>query len=151
VVLEVVPRGLPRVELRAINLYHELAAGDSAATEVVVHNSGSRSLDALQLRADAPPEWRVDFDPPAIASLAVDAERPVRVVVHAPRGASVGDYEARIRVASAAADHRVETEDKVLRLHVIDRASPLGAATLLALAVSVATGAVAVGRRWMRR
>ncbi|HET7458695.1 MAG TPA: NEW3 domain-containing protein [Gemmatimonadaceae bacterium] len=151
VVLELVPRGLPRVELRAVNLYHELAAGDSMSTEVVVRNSGSRPLEALQLRADAPPEWRVDFSPSTLAALPVDTERPVRVVVHAPADASVGDYEARVRVASSSADRRLETEDKVLRLHVADRPSPLGTFTALAVAVVAGVGAVVVGRRWMRR
>ena len=151
IALELVPRGLPRVELRAINLYHELAAGDSAVTEVVVRNSGSRALDALQLRADAPPGWRVEFAPPAIPSLAVDAERPVRLVVHAPRDASVGDYEARVRVASAAADHRVETEDKVLRLHVADGASVAGTLVVIVLVGAIVAGAGMLGRKWMRR
>ena len=151
IALELVPRGLPRVELRAINLYHELAAGDSAVTEVVVRNSGSRALDALQLRADAPPGWRVEFAPPAIPALAVDAERPVRLVVHAPRDASVGDYEARVRVASAAADHRVETEDKVLRLHVADGASVAGTMVVIVLVGAIVAGAGMLGRKWMRR
>ena len=151
IALELVPRGLPRVELRALNLYHEVAAGDSVVTEVVVRNSGSRRLDDLRLRADPPPGWRADFAPPALSALPVDAERAIRLVVRPPRDAGVGDYEARIRVESAAADRRLETEDKVLRLHVADRGTPAGSATiLLALLALVATVAV-MSRRWTRR
>jgi uncharacterized membrane protein len=75
----------------------------------------------------------------------------VRLVVHAPADATVGDYEARVRVAAAAADHRLETEDKVLRLHVAARASPLSTLAALALVAAVAVGMTVAGRRWMRR
>ena len=81
----------------------------------------------------------------------MDAERPVRLVVHAPRDASVGDYEARVRVASAAADHRVETEDKVLRLHVADGASVAGTMVVIVLVGAIVAGAGMLGRKWMRR
>ena len=151
IALELVPRGLPRVELRALNLYHEVAAGDSVVTEVVVRNSGSRRLDDLRLRADPPPGWRADFAPPALSALPVDAERAIRLVVRPPRDAGVGDYEARIRVESAAADRRLETEDKILRLHVADRGTPAGSATILLALLALVAAVAVMSRRWTRR
>ena len=151
IALELVPRGLPRVELRAVNLYHEVAAGDSAVAELVVRNSGSRALDDLRLRADPPSGWRADFVPTAIGSLSVDAERAIRLVVRSPPDAAVGDYEARVRVESASADRRLETEDKLLRLHVADRGTPIGSAIIVALLVLMLVGVGVVGRRWVNR
>ena len=151
IALELVPRGLPRVELRALNLYHEVAAGDSVVTELVVRNSGSRRLDDLRLHADPPAGWRADFSPATLGALAVDAERPVRLVVRPPADASVGDYEARVRVESAAADRRLETEDKVLRLHVSDRATPIGSAAILLALLGMVGGIVLMSRRWITR
>jgi len=150
--LELVPRGLPRIELRAQNLYHEVVPGDSVVTEVVVRNSGSRPLDGLRLRADPPAGWRAVFTPATLGALPVDAERPVRLVVRPPADAGVGDYETRVRVESAAAaDRRLETEDKLLRLHVADRGTPLGSMTIVAILAAMVGGAGVVGRRWMRR
>lgn len=149
--LELVPRGLPRVELRALNLYHEVAAGDSVVTEVVVRNSGSRRLDDLRLHADPPPRWRADFSPSTLGALPVDAERPVRLVVRPPADAAVGDYEARVRVESAAADRRLETEDKVLRLHVPDRGTPVGSAVIIIALVAIVGTITAMSRRWVTR
>jgi hypothetical protein len=149
--LEVVPRGLPRVELRALNLYHEVAAGDSVVTEVVVRNSGSRRLDDLRLHAEPPPGWRADFTPAALGARAVDAEHSVRLVVRPPADAAVGDYEARVRVESAAADRRLETEDKVLRLHVPDRGTPIGSVAILVALVAIVGTVMRMSRRWVTR
>lgn len=151
IALELLPRGLPRVELRALNLYHEVAAGDSVVTEVVVRNSGSRPLADLRLHADPPPGWRADFLPPSLGALPVDAERPVRLVVRPPPDAGVGDYEARVRVESAAADRRLETEDKILRLHVSDHTSPTGLAAIVLTLLAVIGAIVVMSRRWTTR
>lgn len=149
--LEIVPRGIGRIEVRAANLYHEIRPGDSVAMEVVVRNAGSQAVTGLRLRADAPQGWEARVDPELVPELAVGAQRRVRVVLAPPRGVTVGDYEARLRTESAAGDRRVEAEDKTLRVHVTSAVNWVGTGLLGILLVGIVAGVVTLGARLVRR
>ncbi|HEX2188887.1 MAG TPA: NEW3 domain-containing protein [Longimicrobiaceae bacterium] len=149
--LEIVPRGIGRIEVRAANLYHEIRPGDSVAVEVAVRNAGSQAITGVRLRVDAPQGWEARTDPELVPDLPVGAQRRVRVTLAPPRGVTVGDYEARLRTESAAGDRSMETEDKMLRVHVGSAANWMGTGLLGLLLVGVVAGVVALGARLVRR
>ena len=76
--LELIPRGVGRVEMRAPNLYHEIEPGEAVTMEVTLKNTGSRGLETLRLVAETQLGWQGRVEPDLIPSLPVDGERPVR-------------------------------------------------------------------------
>jgi hypothetical protein len=149
--LELVPRGVGRVELRALNLYHEIRPGDAVTMDMTVRNNGSRRLDNLRFRLEAPVGWDAVVEPEFITELAVDAERRVTLTLTPPADVMVGDYEARLRTSSAAAGRLVETEDKTIRVHVAAAANWLVTGLLLLALLGLVVGVVIFGMRLARR
>jgi hypothetical protein len=149
--LELVPRGVGRIQVRAVNLYHEIAPGDSVVMEVVMRNSGSRSLDNVRLRVDAPLGWQTRTSPELIPDLPTDVEQTVTVFLIPPREVPVGDYEARLKTESAGADRRIETEDKTVRIHVGSATNWVGTGALALLLLGLVGGVVAAGVRLAKR
>ena len=149
--LELIPRGVGRVEMRAPNLYHEIEPGEAVTMEVTLKNTGSRGLDTLRLVAETQLGWQGRVEPDLIPSLPVDGERPVKVTFTPPADVSVGDYQMRLRAESAAGDRRVESQESTVRIHV-DAPTNLtltgGLALLLLLLVG---GIVAFGVKMTRR
>jgi hypothetical protein len=149
--LELVPRGVGRAELRAMNLYHEIRPGGAVEMDVTVRNSGTRTLDNLRFRIDLPLGWDATIEPEFISYLAVDAEQRVSLLLTPPVDVMVGDYEARLRTESAAAGRAVETEDKTIRVHVAASANWLGTGALLVALAGLIVGIVIFGLRLSRR
>ena len=148
--LELVPRGVARVELRPATLALEARDDTATALSLTVRNSGSGRVDDLRLRADLPTHWTAEFRPATIGSLAAGDERRVAVTLHPPRGVAVGDYELRLG-ADAGAARRIDVEDKLVRVRVVGGGGLAG--TLLGSLVAVGLTALAVvyGRRWVNR
>jgi uncharacterized membrane protein len=119
--------------------------------DVTVRNNGSRRLDNLRFRLEAPLAWDARVEPEFISELGVDAERRVTLTLTPPADVMVGDYEARLRTVSAAADRLVETEDKTIRVHVAAAANWLGTGLLLLALLGLVVGVVIFGMRLARR
>lgn len=146
-----VPRGVPRAELRLAAGWAEARAGDTVRVATTVRNAGTRALSALRVSADAPPGWRVETRPAAIATLAIGAAAPVTLLVVPDAVAVPGDYEARLLLEGGAGERLLESEPRLLRVRVAPRgreAIPwLVAGALVIVAVSLARA----GRRLLAR
>jgi uncharacterized membrane protein len=140
-----------RVEVRAPNLYHEIDPGETVSLQVALRNNGSRRLDSVRVRLEPPLGWEATVAPDFLERIEVDAEAAVQLTLVPPPGVRLGDYEARFRTESAAADQRVETEDKTLRIHVAAASSWIGTASLLAALLGLVAALVVVGVRLTRR
>ena len=148
--LELIARGTGKADVRAENLFHDVRSGDSARVHLTITNSGSRRLDGIRVVADAPMEWRTRAVPATIDSLKEGDTKQVDVVLVAPESAQVGDYEARIHVASNARG-ALASEEKVVRVHVSapgNRWFMMGALTLVIVTV---VGTVWLTTRLARR
>jgi hypothetical protein len=149
--MEMVPRGVGRIEVRTANLYHEVRRGGAVSMEIQLRNGGSRRLDNVRVQVETPLHWTSRIEPEFIGELAVDAEQRVTIVLEPPPDVPVGDYEARIRTSSAAAERRVETEDKTVRIHVASATGWLGAGLLITLLLGLVAGVAVFGARLARR
>ncbi|MFW5950870.1 MAG: NEW3 domain-containing protein [Gemmatimonadota bacterium] len=149
--MELVPRGVGRLELHTTNLYHELARGQTITMEVTLRNTGSRPLDNTRVEVEAPLNWTARVEPEFVPQLPVDAQQRVAIVLEPPSDVPVGDYEARIRTRSAAADRRVETDDKTVRIHLASTTNWWVTGLLLALLAGLIGGVAVFGARLARR
>jgi hypothetical protein len=149
--LEVVPRGVGKIEVRATNFYQELKPGDRVQMNLTVYNDGTRRLDNIKVRADAPLNWTSVVSPDLIASLLPGKEEVVSVTITPPGDVSVGDYEATIKTEAFASNRKVDSEDKKIRIHVSSSANLLGTAALVLLLVGLVVAVVIFGIRLSRR
>jgi len=149
--LEVIPRGVPKVEVQAVNLYHEIKAGDTISMDVTIRNTGTRKLNNVRVFCDLPLNWRVEIAPDLIAALEQNKDEVVKIRFLPPDGVSVGDYEPKIRTDAIADNRRVESEDKIVRIHISSKANVLGIGALVLLLVGLLVGIVIFGIKLTRR
>ncbi len=149
--LEIIPRGVPRVEVQALNLYHEIRVGESIEMNVTVRNTGTRKLNNIRVYCDLPLNWRVEIQPDLIPSLEQNKDEVVQIRFLPPPDVSVGDYEPKIRTDSIADNRRVESEDKIVRIHVGSKTNVLGITILILLLVGLLVGIVVFGIKLTRR
>ncbi|MHB9029556.1 MAG: COG1470 family protein, partial [Candidatus Latescibacterota bacterium] len=149
--LELLPRGVGRIEVRATTLYHEITLGDSVAMNITVRNSGSRRLDNIRITTDNPLHWRSTVTPDLIRSLDPEREETVRLVFLPPSDAGVGAQEVKIRTEAMANNRAVQTEDKTVRIQVQAKTPLLWTAMLVMLLIGLVTGIVVFGIKISRR
>jgi hypothetical protein len=149
--LELIPRGVPKVEVQAVNLYHEIKVGDTISMDVTIRNTGTRKLNNVRVFCDLPLNWRVEITPDLIATLEQNKDEVVRIRFLPPDGVSVGDYEPKIRTDAIAENRRVESEDKIVRIHITSKANVLGIGALVLLLVGLLVGIVVFGIKLTRR
>jgi NPCBM-associated, NEW3 domain of alpha-galactosidase len=149
--LELIPRGVPKVEVQAVNLYHEIKAGDAIGMDVTIRNTGTRKLNNVRVFCDLPLNWRVEIAPDLIATLEQNKDEVVKIRFLPPDGVSVGDYEPKIRTDALADNRRVESEDKIVRIHITSKANVLGIGALVLLLVGLLVGIVVFGIKLTRR
>jgi len=149
--LELIPRGVPKVEVQAVNLYHEIKAGDNIGMDVTIRNTGTRKLNNVRVFCDLPLNWRVEIKPDLLATLEQNKDEVVSIKFLPPAGVSVGDYEPKIRTDAVADNRRVESEDKIVRIHITSKANVLGIGTLVLVLVGLLVGIVVFGIKLTRR
>jgi len=149
--LELIPRGIGRIQVRASNFYQELKPGEKVQMNLTVYNEGTRRLDNIKVRADVPLNWVSTITPDLISSLLPGKEELISVIISPPVDVGIGDYEATIKTESFASNRKVESEDKKIRIHIASSANILGTAVLILLLVGVLVGIVVFGVRLSRK
>jgi hypothetical protein len=149
--LEIIPRGVPRVEVQALNLYHEIKVGETVSMDVTIKNTGTRTLNNVRVFCDLPLNWRAEIVPDLIPVLVQNKDEVVNIRFIPPADVSVGDYEPKIRTDSIAENRRVESLDKIVRIHVGSKTNVLGITALVLLLVGLLVGIVVFGIKLTRR
>ena len=149
--LEIVPRGVGEVEVQALSLYHEIKVGQSVNMEVRVKNTGTRRLNNIRIFTDLPLNWRSEIQPDLIPSLDQGKEEVVTIDFLPPEDISVGDYEPKIKTECIADNRQVESEDKIVRIHVTAKTNVLGITLLALFLVGLLVGIVVFGIKLTRR
>lgn len=122
----------------------EAEVGKSAAYTLVVSNDGTAPIDEVEMSGTVPANWKVEFNPKTIPSVAPNEKKDVQVLVTPGDKAIAGDYVASFRAngrgESASADFRITVTTSTLWGIV-----GIG---IIAIALLVLLGAVArFGRR----
>jgi len=149
--LEMIPRGVGKVEVQALSLYHEIKVGQNVNMDVRVKNTGTRRLDNIRIYTDLPLNWRSEIQPDLIASLDQGKEEVVAIEFIPPEDVSVGDYEPKVRTECIADNRRVESEDKKIRIHLSAKANVIGITLLVLFLVGILVGIVVFGIKLTRR
>ena len=149
--LELVPRGVGRIQVRAANFYQEIKPGDKVQMNLTIYNDGTRRLDNIKVSTDVPLNWISAVTPDLVSSLMPGKEEIVSVSLAPPADVNVGDYEATLKTESFANNRKVESEDKKIRIHMSSSTNILGTAVLIILLIGVLVGVVVFGVRLSRK
>jgi len=149
--LELIPRGVGKIEVQAVNLYHEIKVGDAVTMEIRVKNAGTRKLNNIRVSTDLPLNWRSTVVPDLIGSLEQGKDEVVTLTFQPPADVAVGDYEPKIKTECMADNRTVESEDKIVRVHIASKTNVLGVGLLVFLLVGLLVGIVAFGIKLTRR
>ncbi len=149
--LELIPRGVGKIEVQAVNLYHEIRVGEGVEMEVRIKNAGTRKLNNIRIVTDLPLNWRSEIAPDLIAALEQGKEEVVRLKFQPPADVAVGDYEPKIKTECSADNRKVESEDKIVRVHVASKTNVVGIGLLVLLLVGLLVGVVVFGIKLTRR
>lgn len=149
--LELVPRGVGRIEVRVPSLYHEITVGDSISMDITVRNDGTRRLDNIKISTDNPLNWRSVIEPDLIRSLDPEKEAIVHLMFIPPLDVGVGAQEPKIKTEALADNRRVQTEDKTVRILVEAKTPILWTAVLILLLIGLVLGIVIFGIKISRR
>ncbi len=149
--LELIPKGVGRIMVKAPSLYHEIKTGDSLSMKITVVNDGTRVLDNIRITTENPLNWKSEITPDVIATLGPGKETEVLVDIIPPADVNVGAQEVKIKTQATANNRTVETEDKTVRIQVEARTPIFGTIMLILLLIGVLVGIVVFGIRMSRR
>ncbi|MFQ6083655.1 MAG: NEW3 domain-containing protein [Candidatus Aminicenantia bacterium] len=149
--LELIPRGVGRIEVQALNLYHEIKVGEKVDMEITVKNTGTRRLNNIRIYTDLPLNWRSVVEPDLIPYLAQNKEQIVKISFIPPSNVGVGEHEPKIKTECIADNRKVESEDKIVRIHISAKTNILGISLLILLLIGLLVGIVVFGIKLTRR
>ena len=149
--LAILPRGVPALDLRAGNLFAQIDAGTAARSELRLRNTGSRRLDQIALRVDAPPGWQPRLEPASVAALEIGEEAVVTLVAAPPAAVESGEVELRLITEVQASNRPVPVADKVFRVRITPRGSMVAGIVTSALLLLIIAAVVVFGVRLARR
>ena len=149
--LELIPRGVGRIEILAPTLYHEIKTGEQVEMTINVKNAGTRRLDNIRISTDDPLNWRSEIEPNLISSLEVEGELQVKLIFIPPSDVGVGAQEVKIKTEAMADNRPVQTEDKTVRIQIDAKTPLLGSIILILLLIGLVVGIVIFGIKLSRR
>ena len=144
VTLQISGQGKLSLTTKDGRLSGEATVGKSSDYTMIVGNDGTAPLEEVEMSGSVPTNWKVEFEPKTLPSVAPGEKKEVRVVVTPADKAIAGDYVASFRAGgrgeSANADFRITVTTSTLWGIV--------GVDIIAVALMVLLGAVArFGRR----
>lgn len=149
--LELVPRGIGKLLVRAQQLYYSIKADESVHMNIELINEGSRRLDNVEIQVDTPLNWEKSIEPHYISSLNIREENKVELLFTPPHNVSVGRYEFRVRTTSISNNQPVSGEDKSVIVEIKPETNFAGTMLIIALILGITTGIVVFGVRLSRK
>ncbi len=149
--LELIPRGVGKLEVRATNLYQEITVGDEINMNITVKNYGTRRVNNIKVETDNPLNWVSAIEPSLIRSLDPEQEEQVKISIVPPADVSVGAQEVKIKTEAYANNQRVETDDKTVRIQVNAKPNLVGTILLIILLIGIIVGVVVFGIKISKR
>ncbi|MFI4998612.1 MAG: NEW3 domain-containing protein [Reyranellales bacterium] len=144
VTLQISGQGKLALSTKDGRLSGEATVGKSSDYTLVVSNDGTAPIDEVEMSGTVPTNWKVEFNPKTLPSVAPNEKKEVQVVVTPADKAIAGDY-----VASFRASGRGESSNADFRITVTTSTIwGIAGIGIIAIALLVLLGAVArFGRR----
>jgi uncharacterized repeat protein (TIGR01451 family) len=111
VTLQISGQGRLSLTTKDGRLSGEAQVGKASEYTLIVGNDGTAPIENVEMSGSVPTDWKVDFNPKTVASVAPNEKKEVKVSVTPSDKAIAGDYVASFRASgrgdSKSADFRV--------------------------------------------
>jgi hypothetical protein len=149
--LQLIPRGVGRIEVSAPSLYQEIRTGETVDLNLTVKNTGTRVVHNTHISTENPLNWRTVITPETVTKLEPNQEEIVKLRVLPPSDVGVGDYEVKIKTDAISNNRKVPTQDQSDRIHVMAPPNVKATAALIGLLLALVGGIVVFGIKLTRR
>ncbi len=144
VALQISGQGKLALSTKDGRLSGDAEVGKTATYTLVVGNDGTAPIEEVEMSGSVPSNWKVEFNPKSIASLAPNEKKEVQALVTPADKAIAGDYVSSFRASGrgelASADFRITVTTSTIW--------GIAGIGIIAVALLVLLGAVArFGRR----
>ncbi len=149
--LELIPKGIGRVEVLVSNTYREIQVGEELRIRVEFLNRGSVTVQNIKAALDLPYQWQEEVDPLLIKRLEPDERAPVDIIARPPVDIAVGNYELGVEARGQVGNENVESLEKNLTIHVGASSNIAGNFILIGILVLLVVGIGIASIRISRR
>lgn len=149
--LQIIPRGVGKIDVIAPSLFGEIEQGQTFETQVTVKNSGTRRLDNVMTALEMPLDWQGEVEPKLLPALGSGEERRVTLRATPSSNAPIGEYEVRLKTESLSAGRAILSQEKTFRVRVKSEGNLIGVVLLLVTLSTVLIGAATFWVRLNRR
>jgi len=149
--LEIIPIGIGKLDLNLLNMYREIRVDEFVKMKIFAKNSGTRSLNNINIIIDVPLEWKSEIEPGFIRQLDKNGEKEVNLKIIPPINVSVGDYEVKIKADAISGGKKVDSDEKNLRIHVASKPNIIGTILLIVFLAVLITAIVVFGLKLTKR
>ena len=111
VTLQISGQGKLALSTKDGRLSGDATVGKTSNYTLVVSNDGTAPLEDVEMSGTVPTNWKVEFNPKNIASLAAGDKKEVEAVVTPSDKAIAGDYVASFRAGARGDDQRQQPQD----------------------------------------
>ena len=144
VILQISGQGKLALSTKDGRLSGDAEAGKAATFTLIASNDGTAPIEDVEMSGTVPTNWKVEFDPKTIKSVAPNEKKEVKALVTPAEKAIAGDYVSSFRASgrgeSASADFRITVTTSTIW--------GIAGIGIIAVALLVLLGAVArFGRR----
>jgi hypothetical protein len=149
--LELIPKGIGKLEVLVSNTYREIQVGEELHIRVEFLNRGSVTVQNIKAALDLPYQWQEEVDPPLIKRLEPQERAPVNIIARAPVDIAVGNYELGIEAQGQVGNENVASLEKNLTIHVGASSNIAGNVILIGILVLLIVGIGVASIRISRR
>ncbi len=149
--LELIPKGIGKLEVLVSNTYREIQTGDELNIRVEFLNRGSVAVQNIKAALDLPYQWQEEVTPTLIKRLEPEERAPLDIVARPPPDIAVGNYELGVEAQGQVGNENVESLEKNLTIHVGARSNIAGNVILIGILVLLVVGIGVASVRISRR
>jgi len=151
VTLELIPKGIGKLLVRAPQLYYSANIGETIISKINLFNDGTRRLVNVDIEVDPPLNWRKEVIPSAVPDIEINHEEIVDIKLIPPANIVPGKYEIRIKTSSLSDDQPVRGEEKTITVEILPEANIFGTLIVILLILITISAIVVFGIRLTRR
>ncbi len=149
--LELIPKGIGKLEVLVSNTYREIEVGEELHIRVEFLNRGSVIVQNIKAALDLPYQWQEEVDPLLIKRLEPQERIPVDIIARPPADIAVGNYELGVEAQGQVGNENVESLEKNLTIHVGASSNIAGNVILIGILVLLVVGIGVASIRISRR
>ena len=138
--LELIPKGIGKLEVLISNRYLETEVGEELQFRVEFLNRGTVAVQNIRAELDLPYEWESSVEPKLLKLLEPGESGPISIWSRPPENIAVGDYEVGVEAQGQVGTENIESLEKNITVRIGARSNITGNAILIGVLVLMVVG-----------